>query len=138
LPASPIREAAVGVDGDTAYVLVDPASPRILVVEGDRVAHEIPAPEGATAVRAGSGSLWIPTIDNTVERYTLRTKKLTTLAVGPQPRFLDVGFDAVWVMNQGDGSVTRIDARTGTADAIPVTGQPIGGGDLTVGAGAVW
>ena len=138
LPDSPLSEAAAGVDGDTGYVLVDPLEPRIVVVEGERVADEIPAPEGATAVRAGMGSLWVPTADDTVERYTLRSGKWTSIAVGPQPRFLDVGFGAAWVMNQGDGSVTRIDAQTGTTEALPITGKSIGGGDLTVGADAVW
>lgn len=138
LPDGPLSEATTGVHGDTGYVLVDPAQPRIVVIEGDRIADEIPAPEDATAVRAGFGSLWVPTAGNTVERYSLGSGEWTTIPVGPQPRFLDVGFAAVWVMNQGDGSVTRIDARSGRTEALPVTGELIGGGDLTVGAGAVW
>jgi streptogramin lyase len=138
LPASPVSEATVGVEGDTGYVLVDPAKPRVVVVAGERVADEIPAPTGAAAVRAGFGSLWVPTINNTVERYSLKTRKWTTIAVGPEPRFLDVGFAAVWVMNQGDGSITRIDARSGTTEALPITGVSIRGGDLTVGPDAVW
>ncbi|WP_322938544.1 NHL repeat-containing protein [Nocardioides bizhenqiangii] len=138
LPDEPLREGAVGIDGDVGYVLVDVLDPRILVIEGDRITDEIPAPDGATAVRAGSGSLWVPTSGHTVERYSLKEETWKSIAVGPDPRFLDVGFGAVWVMNQGDGSVTRIDARTGTAETLPVTGEPIGGGDLTVGAGAVW
>lgn len=138
LPANPLSEATVGVDGDTGYVLVDLTEPRILAVDGARIVDEIPAPEGATAVRAGYGSLWIPTENDTVERYALESGEWTTIPVGPQPRFLDVGFGAVWVMNQGDGSVTRIDARSDATERLPVTGLQIGGGDLTVGAGAVW
>lgn len=138
LPAGPVSESAVGVDGDTGYVLVDTDDPRIVVVEGDRVVDEIPAPDASNAVRAGFGSLWVPTGYHTVERYSLETEMWETIPVGLEPRFLDVGFSAVWVMNQGDGSVTRIDARSGAAETIPVTGERIGGGDLTVGAGAVW
>ena len=42
-------------------------------------------------------------------------------------------------MNQGDGSVTRIDGRSGERPRpFAVTGGAIGGGDLTTGAGAVW
>ena len=119
LPADPLSEATTGVDGDTGYVLIDPLEPRIVVVEGDRIVDEIPTPEGAAAVRAGFGSLWVPTTNDTVERYSLRSGKWTTIAVGPQPRFLDVGFAAVWVMNQGDGSVTRIDARSRTTETLP-------------------
>jgi virginiamycin B lyase len=89
-------------------------------------------------VRAGHGSLWVPTSNATLERYSLKDGTWTGTATGPNPRFLDLGFGAAWVMNQGDGSVTRVDAESGEAEAIPVTGLRIGGGDLTVGAGGVW
>jgi len=139
LPASPLGEATVGAAGNRAYVLVEPSEPRILVVEDDRVVEEIPAPDGAVAVRAGLGSLWVPTDRDTLEQYDLRAATWRTIeAVGPDPRFLDVGFGAVWVMNQGDGSVSRVDARTAEVEQVPFIGQPIGGGDLTVGGGAVW
>jgi virginiamycin B lyase len=138
LPGSPLAEGAVGVEGDRAYVLVDPLEPTIVVVQGGRIVDRVPGPEGAVAVRAGYGSLWVPTSGHTVERYTLRSGDWTSIPVGPSPRFLDVGFDAVWVMNQGDGSVSRIDARTGATEQIAITGRVIGGGDLTVGGGAVW
>lgn len=138
LPANPLSEAAAGFDGATGYVLVDLLEPRIVAIEGERIVDEIPAPAGATAVRGGFGALWIPTSSNTVERYSLASGRWTTIAVGPEPRFLDVGFGAAWVMNQGDGSVTRIDAQSRAAERIPVTGTAIRGGDLTVGGGAVW
>lgn len=138
LPASPLVESAVGAAGGRAYVLVEPSEPRIVVIEGAEIVDEVAAPAGAVAVRAGYGSLWVPTADHTVERYDLASGSWATIPVGPKPRFLDVGFGAVWVMNQGDGSVSRVDARTGDVEQIPVTGEPIGGGDLTVGAGAVW
>jgi hypothetical protein len=138
LPASPVAEAVVGAADGRAYVLVEPSEPRIAVIEGSKVVEEIPGPDGAVAVRAGYGSLWVPTSNHTVERLDLRTQKWTSIPVGPSPRFLDVGFGAVWVMDQGDGSVTRIDARSGKAEQIAVTGLRIGGGDLTVGAGGVW
>lgn len=138
LPASPVAEAVLGAAGGRAYVLVEPSEPRIVVVEGDAVVEEIEAPEGAVAVRAGFGSLWVPTHEGTVERYDLRKGSWTSVPVGPRPRFLDVGFGAVWVMNQGDGSVSRIDPRSGEAEQLAMTGLAIGGGDLTVGGGAVW
>ncbi len=138
LPASPLVESVVGATGDTAYVLVEPSAPRIVAIEGDEVVEEIEAPEGAVAVRAGLGSLWVPTSRSTLERYSFEDRAWTATGTGPNPRFFDLGFGAAWVMNQGDGSVTRVDATTGEAEHIPVTGVRIGGGDLTVGAGGVW
>lgn len=142
LPSSPVIEGAVGLDRTQGYVLVDPVEvgdgPSIAVVRGSRVVELIPAPDGALAVRAGYGALWVPTREHTVERYSVGGGRWTSIPVGQSPRFLDVGFGAVWVMNQGDGSITRIDAETNETQAIPVTGERIGGGDLTVGGGAVW
>jgi hypothetical protein len=138
LPRSPLVEGIMGAAGATAYVLVDPLEPTIVVIEGDQVADRIAAPDQAAGVRAAFGAVWVPTGHNTVERYDLATGQWTIIASGPRPRFLDTGFGAVWVMNQGDGSVTRIDARSGEPELIPVTGDQIGGGDLTVGGGAVW
>lgn len=138
LPAEPLPEAVVGAAAGRAYVLVDVAEPRIAVVEGDAVVEQLAAPDGAVAVRAGFGSLWIPTSDDTVHRMDLEAGESTAIPVGPSPRFLDVGFGAVWVMNQGDGSVSRIDAGSGETEQLAVTGLSISGGDLTVGAGAVW
>lgn len=139
LPASPLVESSLGTAGGTAYVLVEPSEPRLVAVKGERVVEEIEAPEGAVAVRAGYGWLWVVTSDNTVERYSIKDAEWAdSIPTGPSPRFFDVALGAAWVMNQGDGSVTRVDAGSGEAETIPVTGEAIGGGDLTVGAGAVW
>lgn len=138
LPGRPLTEGGVGAVGGTAYVLVDLGRPTVLVVTDDGVTDRIRAPRTAVAVRAGYGALWLPTGLDTVERYDLGTREWTTIDSGPSPRFLDVGFGAVWVMNQSDGSVTRIDARTSEAEVIPAYQYPIRGGDLTTGAGAVW
>ena len=138
LPASPVAEAVVGADDGRTYVLVEPSEPRIAVVEGGQVVEEIPGPDGAVAVRAGYGSLWVPTSLDTVERLDLRTQKWTSIPVGPSPRFLDVGFGAVWVIEPGRrlGQPDRRAQRK--TEQIAVTGLRIGGGDLTVGGGGVW
>jgi hypothetical protein len=138
LPERPLTEGVVGAIGGTAYVIVDEADPTILVVKRGRVTEEIQAPEGAVAVRAGYGALWVPTGFSTVERYDLRSGEWTSIPSGPGPRFLDVGFGAIWVMDQGDGSVTRIDARTLEPVVLPGSQYYITGGDLTTGGGAVW
>ncbi len=58
------------------------------------------------------------------------------VAVGSQPTMIRAGYGAAWVLNKGDGTVTRIDARshkvvgTFTADAVANA--------LTLGAGGVW
>jgi len=59
--------------------------------------------------------------------------------IGPMPRFLTVGAGSVWVLNQGDGSVSRVDATTGKLIATIPAGIPeIRRGDLPSAADAVW
>ena len=117
LPASPLVESSVGAAAGRAYVLVEPSEPRIVVIEGDEIVEELPAPEGAVAVRAGYGSLWVPTTDHTLERYDLASDSWTTIpsAEAPLPRCRlrrRLGDEP------GDGSVSRVDARSGAVEQI--------------------
>jgi YVTN family beta-propeller protein len=98
-------------------------------------------PEGGTAVRAGLGGVWITYFsEDRVVRVDPQTGEVASeIDVGLGPRFLDVGEGGVWVMNQTDGSVSHVDPSSDSVVAtIPVDGEAIFGGDLTVGAGFVW
>ena len=44
----------------------------------------------------------------------------------------------MWTLNQGDGSVSRIDPATNKVVATIEVGVPGGGGDIAVGEGSVW
>jgi virginiamycin B lyase len=60
------------------------------------------------------------------------------LPTGPSPRFLTAGDGAIWTLNQGDGSLSRIAMSGGKpAQTIPL-GTPGPGGDITFGAGRIW
>ena len=64
-------------------------------------------------------------------------KQLDTITVGQDPRQLAFGFDSVWVTNNGDNTVSRLDEQTGKVIGAPITvGQkPLG---IAAGAGAIW
>jgi streptogramin lyase len=62
---------------------------------------------------------------------------LATVPTGPNPRFLTAGGNAVWTLNQGDGSLTRIDAQTHSTKTIGL-GTPGHGGDISFGGGMIW
>jgi virginiamycin B lyase len=96
-------------------------------------------PSGAAAVRAGLGSLWVTvsTTDQLLRIDPADPTSQTPIDVGAYPRFLAVGEDAVWVMNQRDGSVSRVAADGSVVATIKVSG-PIDGGDIAVGGGSVW
>jgi hypothetical protein len=57
------------------------------------------------------------------------------VTVGAQPGPITYGYGAGWVINQGDPSVTRIDATTGATVTTTVGSGPI---SITAGYGAIW
>jgi virginiamycin B lyase len=60
-----------------------------------------------------------------------------TAHTGPGPRFLTAGAGAVWTLDQGDGSLTRVDLRTKNIKTIAL-GTPGHGGDISFGGGMIW
>ena len=54
------------------------------------------------------------------------------------PRFMAAGEGYVWTLNQGTGTVTKIDPRTLKVVATIEVGVPGTGGDIATGEGAVW
>jgi hypothetical protein len=71
-----------------------------------------PLPEGAAAARAGLGAIWItvPPTDSLLRLAPADpAASPQAIKVGHGPRFLAIGEDAVWVMDQAAGTVTRVD-----------------------------
>ena len=121
------------VSTDHRLVRVDPVTNR---------ADPDPTPlaEGAAAARAGLGSVWVtvPRSDTLLRIPPADPRTSQAIQVGDSPRFLAIGDDAVWVMDQGSGSVTRVDRDGKVVATIKVSDVPIQGGDIAVGGGAVW
>jgi len=68
-----------------------------------------------------------------------KTNKATdSIAVGPTPRFMTAGAGAVWTLNQGDGTVSRVDTATRKLVTNIDVGIPGTGGELAFGNGHVW
>jgi virginiamycin B lyase len=102
----------------------------------------IPLPVGAGAPAAifDNGFVWVTGFARD-ELYKIdpRTNALVqTIALRPSPRFLTASEGSVWVLNQGDGSVQRVDPTSGEVLASIETGHPGRGGDITAGGGYIW
>ncbi len=63
---------------------------------------------------------------------------LDSIAVGPKPRFLTAGGGSVRTLNQGDGTVSRVDEKSRKVIATIRVGIPGAGGDIGYGADSVW
>lgn len=76
---------------------------------------------------------------NTPTRIDGHTNAMVeAITVGPRPGPLAVGEDAVWTLNRGDGSVSRVDPKSNkVATTIPI-GEGVAEGAISVGENAVW
>ncbi|MEA3107591.1 MAG: hypothetical protein QOI88_2196 [Gammaproteobacteria bacterium] len=63
---------------------------------------------------------------------------LGTVQTGPGPRFLTAGAGAIWTLNQGDGTLTRIPTASNQNAKTVALGTPGHGGDISFGFGMVW
>jgi hypothetical protein len=139
LPAPVAEESSVAAGPGQVFVLMNDGRIAAVPVAGGRV-RVLDAPAGATALRYGFGSLWVPVEGGFLHRVDPATgRSRARVRVGGVPRFLTVGHGAVWVMNQLGGTVSRVDPRTEQADPpIPVQPYSIEGGDMASGPHGVW
>ena len=106
----------------------------------NQVDGQWPLPASAAAVRVGLDAVWVtvPATDTLLQIDPADPTTSKSIKVGRGPRFLAVGPDAVWVMDQADGSVSRVSGAGDVIATVPVSKVPIQGGDITVGGGRVW
>jgi serine/threonine-protein kinase len=88
-------------------------------------------------VTRGGGTSIGPLPLNSVGAIDPKTGRLvTSIPVGQTPVAIAYGLGSVWVANQDDGTVTRINAKTRTVQrTIGLTGTPL---SIAVGLGYVW
>ena len=100
----------------------------------------ISLPGGAPAAIFDNGLVWVTGFARD-ELYKIdpRTNTLVqTIALHSSPRFLTAGEGSIWILNQGDGTVQRIDPMSGQVIASIETGHAGRGGDITAGGGYIW
>jgi virginiamycin B lyase len=139
IPVPPLAsESSVAVTEAGVWVLTADGELLRVDPETNQVAATYPAPKWAAALRGGFGALWVTLATGRLARLHPVTAAVgTTIDVGREPVFLAIGSDAVWVMNQLDGSVSRVDPDaprvTATVEGLGV----IDGGDIAAVDGAV-
>lgn len=103
-------------------------SPEPIVPEGDGSMNDLAAPGEALWVSRGTADeVLLVEIDSSSQQ---------SIGVGAQPGPIAAGDADVWVGNEDDDTVSRIDVGTGdVVDTIDVAGRPSA---LSVGDGAVW
>ena len=94
-------------------------------------------PVGPTPVAVGFGSVWVGDSVSSIARVDPASGERTNFAVGNSPIAIAAGEGAVWVVDDSDQTLTRIDPASENAvlDTTTLGGQPSA---VAVGGGAVW
>jgi DNA-binding beta-propeller fold protein YncE len=72
-------------------------------------------------------------------RVDVKTNKVTdSIEIGKGPRFVTYGGGAVWTLNQGDGTISRVDTKTRKLVVNIEAGMTGSGGEIGYGLGHVW
>ena len=142
LPFGPAdSEGSITASEDSIWIVVDTEG-SLLRIDPDKneVRQVIQVPGGSFNPLYHDGIVWVSgTEKNVLTPVNAATGEvLTPIPVGPKPRFSTAGAGSIWTLNQGDGSVTRVDEKKRTVTATIAAGIPGHGGEICFGAGAVW
>jgi DNA-binding beta-propeller fold protein YncE len=101
---------------------------------------KIGVPAGSFNPLFSGGVVWITgTASNVLTAVGAASDKVIgSVPVGPQPRFLAAGSGSIWTLNQGDGTVSRVKAKTRRVTATIKAGIPGPGGEICFSVGSVW
>jgi len=134
------KEGGIAVGAGSVWLMVDTQGTlaRIDPATGAVVA-KVQLPGSYNPVFS-EGRVWVTRADGAeltvVDAKTV--KVVDHVAIGQHPRFLTAGAGAVWTLNQGDGSLSRIDvAGRRPVDTVPLE-TPGPGGDIAFADGRVW
>ena len=138
--------AGLAVDGGGVWV-ADTRRSRLLRLHPDfrsvlRTVRLTRRPEvlgliGPNPVAIGFGSVWVGRSAGTIARVDPRTGAATDFAVGNNPIGIAAGAGAVWVVDDEDDTLTRIDPASENAvlETTPMGRAPSA---VATGAGAAW
>jgi virginiamycin B lyase len=143
LPIGPaLSEGGLTANADSVWMLTDMKGLLARIdPDTNRMVAEIQVPSGSSVVVLGEDkAIWVvSTQESKVVRIDPNTNLITDrITVGPNPRFTTVGGGAIWTLNQGDGTVSRIDVKTRKLVTNIEVGVPGGGGEIAYGEGFVW
>ena len=106
----------------------------------NQITARIKLPQGSYNPVFAGDSIWVASnAGNCLVRVDAASNTvLSATPTGPKPRFLTAGAGSVWTLNQGDGTISRIDQKTGKLQATISAGIPGLGGEIAYGGGFVW
>ena len=135
------REGGITTSPDSVWLIVDrKASLARIDPHSLSIRQTVRVPTGSHNPLYSAGQVWVTRADGAeVTVVNAETGELSAaIQSGPKPRFLTAGGGAIWTLNQGDGTLTRIDVQTRQVVQTTALGTPGHGGDISFGGGMVW
>lgn len=135
-------EGSVTTSDDSVWLITDQAGSELSRIDpkSATVRQTVSVPKGSFNPMHHKGLIWITRVDGAeVTAVDAKTGAVVaTAATGPKPRFLAGAGGMIWTLNQGDGSLTQIDATAHRAlQTIPLL-TPGSGGDIRAVGDEVW
>lgn len=133
-------EGGITVGDGAVWIVTKPSTLVRIDPRTNKIAASVELPSGSENPTFYEGYLWVSSFqhDQLLKVDPRKPSIVATIPVGPKPRFLTAGDNSIWTLNQGDGTITRIDVKTGKQIATIACGIPGSGGEITFGAGSVW
>lgn len=141
LPIGPaLSEGGITISKDSVWMATGDGKLARIDPRTNRVRQMILLARGSYNPLFSNGTIWVTSGDeNLLTALDASSGKIiATIGVGSKPRFLAAGDDTIYTLNQGDGTVSEIDAKAKRVSATIAASIPGGGGEITYGAGSVW
>lgn len=141
LPIGPaLSEGGITVSNDSVWLVVKDGVLARIDPATNRVRQTVAIAPGSYNPLFAGGIVWVTSGERNLLTGvdSASGKVVATIPVGLKPRFLAAGDGLVWTLNQGDGTVSKVDARAKRLIANVQTLIPGGGGEIAYGAGAAW
>src|ERR1700730_3936538 len=138
-PAAP--EGGIATSEDSVWMVTDKnGTLNRIDPSTNGVRQRISIPHGSYNPVFSNGIVWITGVESSVLTAVDADsgKVLESVAVGLKPRFLAAGGGSIWTLNQGDGTVSRVNERNRKVTATIRVGIPGAGGDIGYGGESVW
>jgi virginiamycin B lyase len=136
----PAEEGGIAYGAGSIWLIVDKLGSLARInPENGAVLDTFHVPAGSYNPAFLDGTVWITHADGSdvTGIDAASGKTIATVVTGPNPRFLTVGAGAVWTLNQGDGTLTRVDSLNRRTATISL-GTPGHGGDIAFSDGKIW
>ena len=141
LPIPPaLSEGGITASPDSVWLVTREGVLARIDPNRNRIRQTVAISPGSFNPLYSGGVVWVTGgTTNTVIAVDARAGEvIATIATGSKPRFLTAGDGMLWTLDQGDGSIGKIDMERKKLVALIPANIPGGGGDISYGAGAVW